>query len=150
MAKYIVIGVVLVMGYFLFIKDPYPSDIYFQGVQLGSKQDNNNSLNKNVDIFSYRDSTNNHVLLLALVNDSPSVTVEGITSQYIARFESQGLKFQQEGSRYLGVMSDIVMYVAVAKNMNAFIAYTEKGGGSTPRSVNEASDIFSDLENFSL
>ncbi|WP_075186662.1 hypothetical protein [Teredinibacter haidensis] len=150
MVKYILIAVVLVAGYFLFIKDSYPSDIYFQGIELSSKQDNNDSLNKEIDIFSYRDSSNHHVLLLALVNDSATVTVEGITSQYLARFESQGLKFKKEGSRHLGLMSDTVMYIATAKNMNALIAYTVKGGGSSPRSVGEASAIFSDLENFSL
>jgi len=140
MVKYILIGIAIVACYLVFIKGPYPSDIHFQGVLLGSKQGNNDSLNKEIDMFSYRDSTNHHVLLFAILNGSSIVTLPVITNQYIDRFRSQGFKIQQDESRYKRVQSDTVMYITLAKKLNAFIAYTTKGGG-IPRSINDASEI---------
>lgn len=149
MAKYAFVVVVIIAAYFAFFNDPYPKSIVFNGVELGSRQDNNNSLQKDVAIFSYRDKTNRHVLLFAFLNETSAVTIQGLSAQYLQRFKEQGLAFKQGGSRFLGTKEGISMYMTEAKKLNALIVYTQMGG-STPASISDASGMFSELENYSF
>lgn len=139
----------LVAGYFIFLNDPYPSKVVFDGVEMGSRQDNNDSLNKDIDVFSYRDKGNQRVLLVGMVKNSPMLSVDELTEIYLANFKSQGFTFKKKGNRYLGIKGDTAMHMTVAYPLNAFIAFTEKGG-DVPSSVSSASTVFAELENFIL
>jgi len=149
MYKYAFICLFAVVVYFVFLKDSYPSVIEFQGYTLGSKEDNNNTVDKNLDIFSYRDKTNHHVMIFAIMNDS-EFTPTDLSNQYLARFQYQGFKFQQDGARHLGVKTDEVIYITEAKNIDGIIIYVEKGGLPMPRRPGDGETIFSALERFSF
>lgn len=148
MIKYILFFIVLGAVYFLFLKDPYPKIVEFNGYTLSSRQDNNNTLKKNIDIFSYRDKSNHHVLLFGIADGD--VTVSEISSHYVARFESQGVKFKRNNGRILGVKSDEVVYITEAKAINALIVYMEKGASPIPDKPNDAAILFNKLENYTF
>ena len=148
MAKYGIILALAAVGYFVFIYDPYPSTVFFQGIELGNKTDQNNSLHDDIDIFTYRDKTNHHILMLALPKNSPTVTIDGLTELYLGRLESQGIKFKQMGRRYTGRRDNTFLYMARANLIDAVIIYTEAKTANAPASDKEA--IFTELENFSF
>ena len=146
MNKYVLIVIVFVASYFLIFKDPYPKTVEFNGYSFSSKADNNNSRNKDLDIFSYRDKSNNRVLMFAITNDA-AITFTDLSKQYLGRFEYQGATFTQDGTRYLGSKSDEVIYMTEASHINALIVYVEKGSLQSPSDTDR---LFSELENFSL
>jgi len=149
MYKYALVGLFAVVAYFVVFKDSYPSKVEFRGHTLGSKEDNNNTVDKNLDIFSYRDKSNHHVLVFAIRNNS-EFTLTDLSEQYLGRFQHQGYKFKRNGARHLGVKADEAIYMTEAKNIEGIIMYIEKGSSPIPRAPNDGANIFSDLENFSF
>jgi hypothetical protein len=147
MKNYVVVAVIVAVLYVIFFKDPYPSTVEFNGYTLGSKEDNNDTVDKEFDIFSYRDNTNHHVLIFGVRNNS-TFTVDDLTKQYVSNFQRQGYKFKEEGTRHLGIKGDEVIYITEAKNMEAIVMYVEKGGSPMPTSPSDGSSVFTDLEYF--
>lgn len=147
--KYIVFLLLGVVAYFAFVSDSYPSSIEFRGYSLGSKENNNDTVDKEFDIFSYRDSSNHHILMFGIRNNS-RFTLEDLTKQYLANFQRQGFKFIDDGSRQLGVKGDEAIYITESKNMEAIVIYVEKGASPMPKEPDDGASVFSDLEYFLL
>jgi len=147
MKNYVIIAVIVAVVYVVFFKDPYPSTVEFNGHTLGSKEDNNDTVDKKFDIFSYRDSSNHHILMFGIRNNSTN-TLDSLKELYIANFQRQGFKFKEDGERQLGIKKDEAIYVTEAKNMEAIVMYVEKGGSSIPTSPSDGSSVFTDLEYF--
>lgn len=148
MNKYIVVAIIAVAAYFFLIKDPYPETITFQGHSLGSKENINDTLN-DLDIFKYKDSSNNHNFMLAISNDK-AVTLSDLSEIYINVFERQGFKFKKKDNRHLGINDDTVIYLAESKYISGITVYIAKADASAPTRIGSANDIFFDLESFSL
>jgi len=149
MKNYIVIALVAVIAYTVFFKDPYPSTVNFRGHTLGEKEDYNVHSDSRLNVFSYKDNTGHHVLIVGMRNES-SITLDDISKQYLRLFQTQGVKFVQEGDRHLGVRDDEAIYIAEAKNMDAIVMYVEKGGSTMPEVPSDGSSVFTDLEFFTL
>jgi len=147
MKNYVIVAVIAAVLYVVFIKDPYPSTVEFNGYTLGSKEDNNDTVDKEFDIFSYRDSSNHHILMFAIRNNSTR-TLDSLKELYIANFQRQGFKFKEDGERQLGLKGDEAIYVTETKNMEAIVMYVEKGSSSIPTSPSDGSSIYTDLEYF--
>jgi hypothetical protein len=149
MNKYVLVVIVFVASYFLIFKDSYPNAVEFNGHTLSSKEDNNNSRNKDLDIFSYSDKSNHHVLMFAITNDA-AITLSDLSKQYLGRFEYQGYSFSKSGTNFIGRKSDEIIYMAESPNINALIVYIEKGASQSPRHPSDAAGLFNELENFLL
>jgi hypothetical protein len=149
MNKYIFVAIACVASYFFIFKDSYPKTVEFNGHTFSSKTNNNNSLNKDIDIFSYSDKSNHHALMFAITNNL-AITLSDLSKQYLRRFEEQGYSFSKNGTRLLGKKSDEVIYMTESPNINALIVYVEKGALQSPRNPSDAAGLFNALENFSL
>lgn len=149
MSKFLLVAIVIVASYFLIFKDSHPKTVEFNGNTLSSKTDNNNSQNNDLDIFSYSDKSNHHVLMFAITNDT-SITLSDLSKQYLGRFEYQGYSFSKNGTRFLGRKSDEIIYMAESSNINALIVYVEKGASQSPRNPSDAVELFNELESFLL
>jgi predicted membrane protein len=151
MVKFAFIVIAIVAGYVFFYKDAYPDSTVFRGRVLESKKYHNNSQNKKIDVFSYRDSSNQHVLLFAVLGD-PEVKIGGTKNQYLGNFERQGFIFQHDGKRFFGRHADTAIYMTATKieKKDSVIVYTEKGVVPLPDTLNDADLLFSELEHFSL
>jgi len=149
LSKYALIGIFAVVAYYVFLMDSYPSSVEFQGYTLGSKQDNNDTTEKKLDIFSYRDKTNHHLLLFAMKNDT-EFTVSDLLDLYLKNFKSQGVKFKKSGGRYLGVKADEAIYITESKSFKGVIVYVEKGGLPMPNKPSDGANIYIDMEYFTF
>lgn len=129
--------------------DPYPKKIEFQGEVLGHREDNNDSLNPDFDVLSYRNFDNTKVLTIALPGDS-DVSIEDFRKTYTANFTSQGLKIKNRGSRAIGLKGDTHLYMSEPYTFNALLMYTELQPGSERPSFKNSSDTFVALESFEL
>lgn len=146
---YKIIGVVALVafGYFMFFNSSYPDKISFQGNVLSNKQDNNNSLNKEIDVFSYSDASRHHNMMFAILNDS-EITVARTLHQYKGRFKHQGFRFTNEGNRYLGKRNDERLYISSLKNLRGIVAYIAKADADSPDFIADADMLFLDLESY--
>ena len=57
------------LGLSIAFLNPLPTKIDVQGTTLSDRSNKNDSLNTDIDIFSYRHSDNTKVLIIASVND---------------------------------------------------------------------------------
>ena len=149
MYKYLFVAFVAALGYFMFFYDSYPSNFDFRENTFGVKEDQNNTLDKEFEIFSYKDKSNHHVLIFAIRNRS-ELTLDDLTKQYLGRFQYQGFKFKSDAARHVGVKGDEVIYMTILKNIEGVIIYIEKGGVSKPNNQSDVSVVFIDLENFTF
>jgi hypothetical protein len=143
------IVIIAVAVYFIFFANSLPSEIEYRGNTLGPRQAVENNSIKDFEIVSYKDETNYHSLLFLMPEDQ-SVTTQELLDFYVGNFKAQGFKFTKDGTMHLGLKGDEVIYMTIAANMNATIAYIEKGPNPLPRKPSDASDIFSSLVNFSF
>ena len=135
--------------YFIFFANSPPSEISFQGHILGPREETENNSNKDFRIFSYKDRSANHMLLLLMPEDD-SVTADELIAFYAGNFETQGFSFSIDGTRQLGLRDDEAIYLTTAANLGSAIAYIEKGGESAPRKPDDADSLFLALERFSF
>ena len=84
---------------------------------------------------------------MATTTDSPSA--QELLEFYLKNFGAQGFRFTYKEGRYLGTKGDEVIYMTRAPRIDSAIAYIEKSQ-EAPTSLRGASDIFSDLENYSF
>jgi|GEM_PF-3267169 len=147
MYKIIGVAALVAIGYFMFFNSSYPDKISFQGNVLSNKQDNNNSLNKEIDAFSYSDVSRHHNMMFAILNDS-KVTVAGILDQYTGRFRHQGFRFTNEENRYLGKRNDERLYIGSLQHQRGIIAYVVKADADAPNFIEDADTLFLDLESY--
>lgn len=148
MNKYVLFGAVIVaLICFMFFTDSYPSEIEFQGVILGSKEDVNDTVDKEVDLISYRDKPNHHILIFGIMNNSVR-TLDSLTSLYLSNFKSQGFDFQSNGTRYLGTKKGESIYMTELNGIEGIVIYIEKS--AEDRSSSDEASIFTDLEYISL
>ena len=145
----IIVGIIGAALFFLFNADPYPDEVYFQGVTLSSKQDINNTVDKEYDILSYRDDTNHHVLIFGIRNNSIR-TLEEFTQLYLSNFERQGYVFEGDGVRNLGVKKDEVIHITQADAIQGVIIYIKKEDKPVNVSLNDQAAIFDLMEGFSF
>ncbi len=148
MGKYAIIAIVSVAAYFLVFKDPYPDTIKFQGHSFSSKEDINDTLN-DLDIFKYRDVSNNHNLMFAISKDK-GVTLTDLSDIYINMFERQGYNFKEQDDKYLGINADTKIYMAESKNIKGVVVYIAKADSAAPTKIEDATSIFFDIESFTL
>lgn len=111
--------------------DPFPTKIDFQGTILSDRNNENDSLNANIDIFSYRNSDNTKALVIASVNES-DVTITDFRQLYIKNLESQGVKFKQQGNRFIGSTPNEKIYLTDNYMLSAVLIYTEQAAGALP------------------
>jgi hypothetical protein len=149
MKKIIIVVVAVIAVYFTFFKDPYPSSIIFQEINFGSKNEGKNS-GKKLNIFTYRDDSNAHSLSFALMQDSTAMSVSSLLDYYLGYYEARGYKFEKDGSRFLGVSSEVVMYIAEAENLNGVVFYKKKLDSPSRNRKSDASALFDELEGFSF
>lgn len=125
--------------------DPFPTKIDFQGTTLSDRSNNNDSLNPDINIFSYRNHDNTKVLVIASVNDS-NITVPDFRQRYIKNLESQGVKFKQQGNRFIGSTSNAKIYLTDNYMLGALLIYTEQAAGTLPKFSDNKSKFIA-LEN---
>jgi len=152
MVKYVLIALFAIViagsvGGYYYTKEPYPSVVEFRGHILDSRKDNNNSTDKELKIFSYRDKTTTHLLMFAVRNESP-ISLSDLALQYLGRFQYQGYTFVDKGSRKHGVRNNERLYMAEAKSFDGLIVYIEQSSGAVTQSEEELESILSDVENF--
>ncbi|VAW70780.1 hypothetical protein MNBD_GAMMA09-1175 [hydrothermal vent metagenome] len=149
MLKYAFAGLLIIGAYFVFFNGSYPGTVEFQNHSLSSKQDNNDTIDKDIDIFSYRDKSNHHILIFAVKNDSKA-SLTDLSGLYLGNFKRQGFTFQKYGKRHLGLKSDEAIYMTETQSFEGIIIYIEKGGSPMPQKVTDGADVFNDLESFSF
>lgn len=105
--------------------DPFPQKVEFEGSLLSNRENNNDSLNKEISIYSYRNSNNTKKLTIASTNES-DVSIKDFRERYINNFKSQGVHFKQEGSHYLGSKANTILYLVENYTLGALLIYSEK------------------------
>ena len=146
--RFLIPVALLATGYFIYFASDMPREIEFRGQTLGPRERIENNSLKEFDIYSYSDRSRNHVLLFVMATtDSP--TSQELLDFYVSNFRGQGFSFRNSDARYLGTKGDEVIYMARAPGIDSAIAYIQKST-EAPTSIRGASDIFSDLENFSF
>ena len=80
---------------------------------------------------------------------SRSLPSQELLDFYVNNFKGQGFRFRNSEGRYLGTKGDEVIYMTRAPGIDSAIAYIQKST-EAPTSIRGASDIFSDLENYSF
>ncbi len=147
-AKFLIPAALLAAIYFVFLASDMPGEVEFQGQTLGPRERIENNSAKEFEIYSYSDKTRHHVLLFVMATaDSP--TSQELLDFYLNNFKGQGFSFRNNDGRYLGTKGDEVIYMTRAPKIDSAIAYIRKTTEG-PTSLREASDLFSDLENYSL
>ena len=111
--------------------DPMPTKIDFQGTTLSDRSNKNDSLNADINVFSYRNNDNTKILVIASVNES-DVTITDFRQLYIKNLESQGVKFKQQGNRFIGSTSNEKIYLTDNYMLSAVLIYTEQAAGALP------------------
>ncbi len=149
MYKYILAAVVAGTAYFLFFSEPYPNSFEFRGITFGSKENENNSEDKGVDIYRYSDKSGDYVFMFAILNDT-SATANGVSNQYLNVFKQQGYKFKREGNRYIGSKANDLIYMTQAKKFEGLVVLAKTKESSDLGRPSDADDIFADLEKFSI
>ena len=146
----LVIGLAIAAAaYYMSTADSYPNEITFQGVELGSKKDINNTVDEEYDIFSYRDSSNYHVLVIGIRNES-SRTLESFLELYLLNFKRQGFSFEEEEGRYYAAKGGEEIYMARIGHIEGVAIYIRKNGISDDLASVGNRGIFSELENIAL
>jgi hypothetical protein len=85
------------------------------------------------------------VLVIASVNDS-NITVPDFRQRYIKNLESQGVKFKQQGNRFIGSTSNAKIYLTDNYMLGALLIYTEQAAGTLPKFSDNKSKFIA-LEN---
>ena len=135
--------------YFIFFANSPPREILFQGHILGPREETENNSNKDFRIFSYKDSSANHMLILLMPEDD-SVTADELIAFYAGNFKKQGFRFSTDGTRQLGLRDDEAIYLTTAANLESAIAYIEKGAKPAPSKLDDADSLYLALESFSF
>lgn len=141
--------IVLVTTYFIAFDSKPPNEVSFQGHTLGPREETKNNSIKDFRIFSYKDGSGNHMLLL-LMPERDSVTADELLAFYASRFKAQGFEFLNDGTRHLGLKGDEVIYLTKASKLESAIAYIEKSSKPHPRKPGDAESLYSGLEGFSF
>lgn len=128
--------------------DPLPQKIDFQGTTLAEREDNNDSLNKEIDVFSYRNPNNTKVLTIASVNNS-DISLADFRQRYLSNFERQGINFKQQGNRYLGSKANTQLYITENYMLGALLIYAEQSNNGMP-TLTTSKDTFAALEALEL
>ena len=141
--------IAILAAYFIFFAGNPPSEFVFQGHTLGSREETENNSNKDFRIFSYKDSSANHMLLLLMPEDD-SVTADELIAFYAGNFKAQGFRFSTDGTRQLGLRDDEAIYLTIAANLESAIAYIEKDAKPAPSKPDDADSLFLALERFTF
>jgi len=118
-----------------------PSQLSFQGKEFQYISTKESSGGK-FDIVQYNSGTKN----LILITPHSEVDLDGFSKVYTQTFIAQGFKFESVGSRHIGVHSNKVVYLAVAKYLNSVSILLVENYADAPKDHDAASDIFRDLE----
>ena len=148
-AKLLIPVALILAAYFIFFASDMPGEIEFQGHVLDNKERVENNSLKEFDIYSYSDTSRNHLLLLVMSSTGESPSPQELLDFYIQGFEAQGFKFRSDDNRYLGTKGDEVIYMTLATRIDSAVAYIEKTA-EAPNSVRGASDVFTELEGLSF
>ena len=147
--KFLILAAVLVAVYFILFANDMPRELEYRGQTLGPRENIENNSVREFDIYSYSDRTRHHVLLFVMATTADSPTPQELLEFYVSNFKGQGFSFRQREGRYLGTKGDEVIYMARAPRIDSAVAYIQKSPDA-PTSLRGASDIFSDLENYSF
>ena len=141
--------IIFLTMYFIVFDSKPPKEVTFQGHTLGPREETENNSIKDFRIFSYKDGSGNHMLLLLMLEDD-SATLKELISVYVGVFEAQGFKFSIDGVRQLGLKGDEVIYLTIAANLDSVIGYLEKNPDRRPAKPGDAESLYSALERFSF
>ncbi|MCP4447939.1 MAG: hypothetical protein GY811_21780 [Myxococcales bacterium] len=130
-------------------RDSYPDTIEFRGIVLDTKEDINNTVDKDFDIFSYRDGSKDHALIVGIRNDSVR-TLDESSSLYLSNFERQGFEFDGDGARQLGIKDNEVIYLTALNDIEGVVIYIEKDETPNDRDRSDDEGVFTDLEDLSF
>ena len=141
--------IIFLAMYFIVFDNKPPKEIAFQGHTLGPREETEYNSIKDFRIFSYKDVSGNHMLLLLMLEDD-SATVKELLAVYVGIFKAQGFKFRTDGDRHLGLKGDEVIYLTIAANLDSVIGYLEKDPDRRPAKPDDAESLYSALEIFSF
>lgn len=150
MKKLLLVGTIVIAAiYFLFLADPYPKKIEFQEVLLEFREDINNTLDKEFDIFNYRNISNHHIMIFGIRNNSVR-TLKDFSNLYVTNFKRQGFNFNSGGSNHLGTKGDEAIYMTELKNIEGVVIYLKKSVNPKHRSTSDAESVFAELQYISF
>ena len=105
MIKYLLLGVVVIVGY-LYLKDSAPNKVYINGIEYGSKKldKTNDSLSKIFNYASTSPSSDDYVSIL--YRDSGTGDLLTWSDFFSDYFTKQGFLFEKSGANKKGYATD--------------------------------------------
>jgi hypothetical protein len=123
MYKFIGISALVLIGYFLFIREASPEIIYFNGQEYGSRQlDRSNDSNSKIYNY-YSKVVSNKDYISIVYPDSDTGSLSDWSNLFSKHFESQGFIFSANGENKTGIKNTVKVFMRPSQRHNVVFMY---------------------------
>jgi len=146
--KLILAAVIIAVIYFV-LSDNLPDEVVFNGHLLDVKEDKSTANNNQFEIFTYTDQSGLNLIMI-ITPKRDAITLSALEQTYLERFKQKGFKFTGTGGNHVGIKDKNGLYLTIAPDINALVAYIERTSGNYILKPEKMVEIFSDLKNIKI